>query len=389
MSEPIGVGVIGMGWMGTIHSRAYRGLFDRFQDNDISARLVVCADEVEARAKQAQVRFDFLHRTTDWRQVVSDPEVELVVVATSNNTHLEMVRAAAAAGQHIFCEKPVGRSPQETASIHQAASEAGVLSAVGYNYRWVPVVGYARQLIREGRLGEITHFRGRFLVDYGSNPQGVLSWRFQKEISGSGTLGDIMSHLVDMAHMLVGRIGRVVSHQKTFIADRPLTTAGEGTHFSVGSDGPRGEVTNEDYVGALVQFGNGAPGTLEVCRVVKGHDCEFAFEIDGTKGAVKWNYERMNEIELRLPEAGEEYDGFTVVRAGPRHPQFVDFYPGPANSMGYEDLKMIEAYQFAKSIRAGQQHEPSFSDALAVAKVQEAMMRSWESESWEPVVEGR
>jgi len=238
-------------------------------------------------AKRGQVCYEFLRGTTDWRQLVADSEVELVAVATSNNTHLELIRAAVAARKHIFCEKPVGCNPSEKAAIHQVASDAGVLSAVGYNYCWVPLVRYARQLIRDGRLGEITYFRDRFLVDYGSYPQGALSWRFQKDISGWGTLGNIMSYIIDMAHTLVGSIGRILSHDKTFITDRPLATAGEGTHFSLGSNGSRGEVTNEDYVGALVQFGNGVPETLEVCCVIKGHDCELAFEINGMKGLMK------------------------------------------------------------------------------------------------------
>ena len=385
MKKAIGVGVIGMGWMGTVHSRAYRGMSDRFPDGDVVARLVVCADDVEARATTAQSRFAFERSTTDWRHVVSDPEVDMVVVASSNNTHLEIVQAAAAAGKHIFCEKPVGRNPQETAAVHRFADQAGVLSAVGYNYRRVPLVAHARDLVHEGRLGNITHFRGRFFVDYGSNPDGVLSWRFQKDISGWGTLGDIMSHVIDLAHMIVGPVDRVVSHEKKFIDERPLPTAGEGTHFSVGGGGPLGEVTNEDYVGTLIQFSGGAAGTMEVCRVIKGHDCEFAFEINGTQGALKWNYERMNEIQLRLPAAGADYDGFTVVRAGPQHPQFAEFYPGTANSMGYEDLKMIEAFQFAQSIKDGRPHEPGFREALAVAQVQATMMKSWESGHWEKV----
>ena len=387
MTKTIRVGVIGMGWMGTVHSRAYRSISDRFCKDEMSASLVVCADEVETRAREGQARFGFKRSTTDWRTVTRDPEVDVVVIATSNNTHLEIVQAAAAAGKHIFCEKPVGRNPEETSAIQQAAREASICTAVGYNYRWTPVLRYARELIQAGELGEITHYRSRFLVDYGSNPQGVLSWRFQQQIAGWGTLGDLMSHVVDMAHMLVGPIRRVVAQQKQFISQRPLPVRGEGTHFSVGGGGPCGPVTNEDYVGALVQFENGVPGTFEVCRVVRGHDCEMALEVNGTRGALKWNYERLNELELRLPEGQNQYDGFTLLRASPQHPQFADFYPGVGNSMGYEDLKLIEAYQFAKSIVEGRQHEPSFDEALSVARVQQAILRSWASDKWEEVAE--
>lgn len=385
MSQTVCVGVIGMGWMGCVHSRSYRQIADRFRESGIQVRLVICADEVESRARDAQEQLGFERHTTDWKQVISDSEVQVVNITAPNHMHLEIARAAAAAGKHVFCEKPVGQTPQETAEIEAAARRASVLTGVGYNYRWAPVVQHAKQLIADGKLGELTHYRGRFLVDYGSNPDGVLSWRFQRELAGSGTLGDLMSHVVDMAYMLAGPIRRVVANHKTFITSRPLATPGEGTHFSVNSEGPRGDVTNEDYVGALADFENGAQGTLEVCRVVKGPRCEMAFELNGTEGALKWNFERMNELELFLPDGSAEHDGPVLIQAGPQHPFFAQFYPGPGISMSYDDLKLIEAFQFAKSIVDGKQGAPGFAEALAVAEVQDAMLRSWGSGSWETV----
>jgi predicted dehydrogenase len=385
MVQCIGVGVIGMGWMGQVHSRSYRMIADRFHNEGIRARLVICADDVEARAREAQERFGFERCTTDWKQVVSHPEVQAVNVASPNHLHLEMVRAAAAKGKHIFCEKPVGRNSRETAAIARVAREAGVLSWVGYNYRWAPLVQYARQLIRDGKLGTLTHYRGRFFVDYGSNPDGVLSWRFQRELAGHGTLGDLMSHVADMAHLLAGPMQRVVANRKTFIPSRPLAIPGQGTHFSVNPDAPRAEVTNEDYVGALVQFACGAQGHLEVCRVVKGPRCEMAFELNGTRGAMKWNFERVNELQLFLPNGTEEHNGPVLIQSGPQHPFYASFYPGPALNMSYEDLKVIETFQFLRSIVEGKQGEPGFAEALAVAEVQDAMERSWASERWEDV----
>lgn len=381
----IGIGVIGMGWMGQVHSRSYRALADRFHASGIRPRLVICADDVAARAAEAHERFGFERSTTDWRQVLADRQVRVVNITSPNHLHLEMVQAAAAAGKHVFCEKPVGRSPQETVQIEQAVRRAGVLSWVGYNYRWAPVVQFARQLIRDGKLGSITHYRGRFLVDYGSHPDGVLSWRFERERAGFGVLGDLMSHVVDLAQMLAGPIDRVVAHRKTFIASRPLPSPGEGTHFSVQPDGPRGPVSNEDYTGALVQFACGAHGSFEVCRVVKGPRCEMAFELNGTKGAIQWSFERMNELELFLPDGTPEHDGPVLIQSSPDHPFYAQFYPGPAISMSYEDLKLIEAYQFLQSVRQGQQGEPGFAEALAVAEVQDAMARSWESQRFEAV----
>ena len=385
MARSIGIGVIGMGWMGTVHSRLYKQVANRFRESAVQARLVVCADDVEARGREAQECFGFGQYTTDWKKVIADPDVQVVSIASPNNLHLEIVRAAAKAGKHIFCEKPVGRGPLETAQIEEAARKAGVMTGVGYNYRWAPLVQYACQLMRDGKLGELTHYRGRFLVGYGSNPEGTLSWRFQHETAGTGALGDLMSHVVDMAHMMAGSIKRVTSICKTFITQRPLAIKGQGTHFSTASGGPKGDVTNEDYVGALAQFANGAQGSFEVCRVIKGPRCEMAFELNGTKGALKWNFERMNELELHLPDGTDEHDGLVLIQSGPQHPFYAQFYPGPAISMSYEDLKLIEAFQFLRSVADGKQREPGFTEALAVAEAQEAMQRSWESETWEDV----
>lgn len=385
MTHNIGIGVIGMGWMGQAHSRAYHNITDRFQDSGIQPKLVICADEAAARAESAQRTLGFAESTTDWRKVVEHPDVQVVNVASPNYLHLEMVKAVAEAGKHVFCEKPVGRSPQETAEIEYLARKAGVMSFVGFNYRWAPMVQYAKQLIDEGRLGTITHYRGRFFAMYGSNPLGHLTWRFKQEYAGSGVLGDIMSHAVDMAHMLIGPIEQVVSHSHTFITDRPLPT-GQGSHFGLGKpDDPKGQVENEDYVSALVRFANGAQGSFETCRAIFGPKCEMSFEVNGTKGAIKWNFERMNELELYLPDGDPAHDGYTRLLGGPSYPFHGRFNPGDGIGMGYEDLKCIEAFHFLRSIVEGEQLEPSFASALQLAAVQQAMMNSWSSGGWETV----
>jgi predicted dehydrogenase len=386
MAHTIGIGVIGMGWMGMVHSRAYRQLADRFPEADIRPQLVICADDVPGRVQQAQAALGFGAATGDWHAVISHPDVQVVNIAAPNYLHLEMVRAAAAAGKHIFCEKPVGRSPAETAEIEYLARRAGVMSFVGFNYRWAPMVQFARQLIEEGRLGRLTHYRGRFFAMYGSNPLSLLTWRFKAEQAGLGVLGDIMSHVVDMAHMLVGPIERVISSRHTFIAERPLPIPGKGTHFSLGAPGdPTGAVSNEDYVGALVQFTNGVQGSFETCRAVFGPKCEMSFEVNGTLGALKWNFERMNELEVYLPDGTPARDGFTRLLGGPAYPLHGHFNPGDGIGIGYEDLKAIEAYHFLQSIVDGRQRAPSFTDALRLAEVQEAMIQSWDSGAWQAV----
>jgi predicted dehydrogenase len=386
MTRTIGIGVIGMGWMGDVHSRAYRAIPDRFSESGIMPRLVVCSDAVESRAQAAQRRFGFERYATDWHEVIADPAVEVVDVTAPNGLHLEINRAAAQAGKQIMCEKPVGRDPQETIQSAAAAREAGVITGVGYNYRWAPVVQYTRKLIEEGKLGRLTHYHGRFLNGYAGDPNGFLSWRFEQE-QGLGTLGDLMSHVIDMAHMLAGPITRVTSDKEIFIRQRPIPKPGSGTHYDVGSaEDPQGDVTNEDYVSALVHFANGARGMLESCRIINGAKCDMAFEVHGTKGAVKWTMEHMNDLQLQWRnDQNPAEDGYLTLLSGPAHPYHRHFNPAWGCGLGYDDLKVIEAYNFLQAVVNGKQCDPGFAQALAVAQVQQAIMRSWESERWEAV----
>jgi len=382
----LGIGIIGMGWMGQVHARSYSLARQRFPDGGVSARLVICSDNVERRAEAARDLLGFESATARWQDVIEDPAVQIVNIATPNNLHLEIVEAAASAGKHIFCEKPVGRSPEETAQIEAIARKAGVLSFVGFNYRWAPLVIHARKLIRDGALGELTQYRGRFFSMYGSDPLGLLSWRFDREIAGYGVLGDIMAHVTDMALFLGGGVRRLVSNAHTFIAERPLPIPGVGTHYSRGApEDPKAPVTNEDYVGALLEFENGARGTVEASRSIFGPKNQMAFELNGTKGAINWDFERMNELQLYRPDADGGHDGYMRLVGGDQYPYHGNFNPGEGSGLGYEDMKVIEAYNFLQSVAEGVQRAPGLTEALAVAEVHAAMIRSWESGEWEAV----
>lgn len=382
----VGVGVIAMGWMGMTHSRAYRQVVNRFPASGLEPRLVMCADVEADRLEDAQRRFGFEQTTDDWREVLSHPEIDVVSITSPNALHREMCLAAIDAGKHVFCEKPVGKGPAETIEIAAAARRADVRTFTGFCYRWSPVVQQLRDLISQGQLGELTHYRGRFFCGYGHNPQNALSWRFDREQAGYGTLGDLMSHTLDMAMMLAGPVAEVVSQQETFIRERPQA-AEAGTHFSVVSGGPTGPVTNEDYVGSLIRFANGARGTLEVCRVMAGAECEHSFEVNGTRGAARWEFERMNELQLFLDDANPEQPGYTTVATRPEHPFHASFNPGPAVGLGYEDLMTIEMHEFLAGVREGKDVEPDFQHIARVAAVQAAMARSWETRSWESIEE--
>ena len=386
MTRAFGVGVIGMGWMGEAHSRAWNQVRDRFFTSGYEPRLVICADAVEDRAREAQARFGFAEATTDWRAVVAHPEVEIVDVTAPNGLHLEINRAVAAAGKHLACEKPVGRFPAETLASWAAVKDLPIMTSVGFNYRWAPMVQYAKQLIAAGELGEITHYHGRFLNGYAGDPNGFLSWRFEAD-QGLGTLGDLGTHVIDMALFLAGPVERLTANRETFIPERPIPVPGRGTHYDVASgDEAKGPVTNEDYVSALVRFGSGAQGILEACRVINGAKCDMSFEVHGTRGALKWNMEKMNQLQLqRRNAANPAEDGYTELLSGPAHPFHRHFNPAWGLAIGYDDTKAIEAFQLLESITTGVQGEPGFREAAAAARVQEAIIRSWDSERWEPV----
>jgi predicted dehydrogenase len=385
MKPRVGIGVVGFGWMGQAHSRSYLRIPTLFPDRAGEPDLVVCSDPVPARREEAVAAFGFRESTGDWQVVCEHPDVDAVVVTAPNMLHVDVVEAACAAGKHVFCEKPVGGTPEQTVRAAAAARVAGVITGVGYNYRFAPLVCHAAELIRSGRLGRITNYRGHFFSMYGSDPLGVLSWRFEQDEGGYGVSSDLLSHAVDLAHVLIGPIARVVGMRATVIADRPIAQLGAG-HYGRGSAAdPTGPVTNEDYAGALAVFESGVHATFESSRTLVGPESQMAFDVYGTKGALSWNLERLNELRLYLSD-GDPNTGYTTIFGGDRFPYHGRFVPGSANGIGFEDLVAIEDYEFLNAVARGKQHEPGFDAALDYVAVQAALIRSWDSGSWEDVV---
>ena len=383
--QRIGIGVIGFGWMGQAHSRGSRRAPSYFPMRAYDPDLVMVSDTLEQRLVEGVESFGFRESAADWRRVVEHPEIDVVFVTSPNMLHVEMVEACAANGKHVFCEKPVGGTPAQTVSAERAARKAGVISGVGYNYRWTPMIQYARELIQSGTLGEITNYRGQFLSTYGADPLGLLSWRFLVDQAGYGVSTDILSHSVDLAHYLIGPIKRVMGTLETFIKERPLPT-GAGTHYDRGKPGdPTAEVTNEDYAAMLCVFENGTRGSFEASRSLIGPESRNALEVFGTKGSVSWNFERMNELQVYVV-ADHKHTGYATVFGGDRFPHHGNFVPGSANGIGFEDLICIEDHEFLESVSAGRTHTPGFAEALQYVSVQNALLRSHESERWESVV---
>ena len=382
LERQIGVGVIGLGWMGRVHTSAYRRVLDHFPDLGITPRLVAAADlSAQRRAHAEHVGFERTHE--DWRAVVDDPAVDAVSVTLPNAKHREVALAAIAAGKHLWVEKPVGRRMEDTVAVADAAHSAGTINAVGFCYRFAPAVQHARALIERGAIGEVNHYRGVFLADYANRPDAAASWRFVRADAGLGALGDLMAHIVDMTHFLVGPIERLSGRTATMIPRRPRLPVGEGTHFSRVASDDLVEVENEDWAAALIELRGGTVGSLEASRVIVGPHVRMRFEVHGSAGALAWELERMNELQrFELAEDGRD-EGYMTVFAGARHPGFAAFQPGTGVPMGYDDLRVLEAAAFLEAIRDGRQRGPGLEDMRATAHVLRAIERSAGSGAWE------
>lgn len=388
-SKTIGIGLISVGWMGKLHSRAYQSLPIVYPELGIRTRLVRAADTAQDRADYAKDVLGYEHVGLDYHEVLADPGVDVVSICAPNFLHAEIGINTAKAGKAFWIEKPVGRSAAETESVAAAADAAGVVTSIGFNYRHAPAVEHAKKLIADGSLGRITNVRGVFFADYSSDPNGALSWRFVRSLAGSGVLGDLMGHLVDLVHYVVGPIAEVTGVTSTVYTERPVLPMGVGTHFAVIANGVLQPVENEDYGALLVRFaddaqGAGALGALEASRVAVGPRAHYGFEIYGTEGSLIWNFERMNELEVAL-DRGSKHLGYTTVYVGPGFGDFEHFQPGAGTAMGYDDLKVIEAKKFLVAFTGGTSENSNIHDAVAAARVVAAAEKSAESRTWQRV----
>lgn len=380
MSVPLGVAVVGFGWMGRVHTQAYARVPHHFPQLALRPELVTVAEEVPGRAEQAAGQYGFASAVRDWREVAADPRVGAVSVTAPNFLHREIGVAMAAAGKHLWIEKPVGLTADDARAVADAVAKAGVQGAVGFNYRNAPAVEAARDLIAAGDIGTVTHVRIRLFSDYAAHPDGALTWRYERERGGSGVLGDLASHGADLARFLLGEITSLTADTAVFVPERARPTGTTAGH-TLATGGEPGPVENEDYVSALLRFASGARGVLEACRVSVGEQNSYGFEVHGTRGAVFWDFRRMNELGVSRGTTYQDQPVSTVY-VGPGAGEFGAFQPGAANAMGYDDLKVIEAYRFLRSIAEGTPYGATLTDAVRGAAVLDAMARSVESGTW-------
>lgn len=374
------VAVIGMGWMGRVHAQAYARVRHHYPDGPATPVLAAVADDVPGRAEELAVRFGAETATADWREVLADPGIDAVSVTVPNFLHREIGVAALEAGKHLWIEKPVGLTESDAVAVAEAAARHARQTAVGFNYRNAPAVQAARKLIADGRLGAITHARFRLFSDYAAHPDGAFTWRYQRARGGSGVLGDLGSHGVDLVRYLLGDIASLVADTATFIGERPEPTGVTSGH-QLASGGVRATVENEDYLSAQLRLASGARCVLEASRVSVGEQNSYGFEIHGTEGMVRWDYRRMGELEQSLGIAYQDQPVATVF-VGPGSGDYAAFQPGAANPMGYDDLKVIEAQHFLRSIVTGESEGATVADAVRSARVLDAMTQSVTDGRW-------
>ncbi|MCC6483490.1 MAG: Gfo/Idh/MocA family oxidoreductase [Armatimonadetes bacterium] len=381
MAEEINVGLIGYKFMGKAHSQGFRDVAFYFPDVKPRPRMKVICGRDEKGVTEAQKQFGWDEYETNWRNLVQRSDIGLVDIATGNNVHHEMAIAAAEAGKHIFCEKPLAMNVAQAREMVNAVKKAGVINMVNFNYRAVPAIRFAKQLIDEGKIGRIFHWRGFYLQDWIIDPDFPLVWRLQGDVAGSGAHGDLAAHSIDLAHYLVGDIDEVVGHQETFVKERPKLAATTGGLTAAGSS-EKGEVTVDDASLFLVKFKNGAVGTFEATRFAAGHRNGNTFEINGDKGSIRFNVERLNELEYFDRSDPGDRQGFRVIQTTEgSHPWMHAWWP-PAHIIGWAQTFTHQVYELMTGIATRKNPHADFEDGLKCQIVLEAVTRSSRERRW-------
>src|SRR3712207_3663952 len=383
----LGVGLIGYAFMGAAHSQAWRTA-PHFFDLPLRPRMTAIAGRNQAAVTDAAARLGWESTETDWRRVIERDDIGLVDVCTPGDTHAEIAIAALEAGKHVLCEKPLANTVAEAEAMAEAAARAaeqGVRSMVGFTYRRVPAVALARKLVADGRLGEIRHVRAQYLQDWIADPAAPMSWRLEKDKAGSGALGDIGAHIIDLTQYITGqRITGVSALLETFVKERPLPAAG-GTLGGVAGEG-MGTVTVDDAAVFLARFSGGALATFEATRFALGRKNGIRIEVNGSEGSLAFDFEDMNVLEFFDGSEPAERAGFRrIIVTEPEHPYVAAWWPA-GHGLGYEHGFTHQVVDLVTAIAKDEDPAPSFADGLQVQRVLEAVERSAAADSvWTPI----
>jgi predicted dehydrogenase len=378
--DTINVGLVGYRFMGKAHSNAYRQVYHFFPNIPVRPVLKALCGRDAAAVQAAADVLGWESCETDWRQLIARDDIDLIDVSAPGNLHAKIAVAAAAAGKHVFCEKPLGNTAQEARAMLDAANNAGVKHAVFFNYRKLPAIAVAKQLITEGKLGKIYHWRSVYLQDWLVNPNHPIVWRLKKEFAGSGVNGDLNAHLIDLARFLVGEIAEVCGLTETFIKQRPVA---DGPDHKVTSG--TADVTVEDACLALARFDNGAVGSFEASRFALGRKNYNRFEVNGSQGSLVFNLERPNELEIYTEDSCSGTHGFRTINATTGFDPYSGHYWPPAHNLGYEHTFINFLYDALTAIGNGQNPSPDFNDGYINNVVIDAIEKSASTKNWELV----
>jgi predicted dehydrogenase len=376
-SGELRIGMVGYAFMGTAHSQAWRTV-NRVFDLPLRARMVAVCGRDEEKAGAAAARLGWERSYTDWRDLVAADDIDVVDICTPGDSHCDIALAALAAGKHVLCEKPLANTVPEARAMVKAAEAAratGARSMCGFNYRRVPAVAYLRQLVAAGRLGTIRHVRAVYLQDWIVDPQFPLVWRLEKDRAGSGSLGDIGAHIIDLTQYVTGQaITGVSALTETFIKERPLPAASSG--LSAQSSTQTGTVTVDDAALFLARLSGGAVATYEATRFATGRKNGLRVELNGSRGSAVFDLERLNELEFYDASVPTTEQGFTrIIVTEPDHPYLAAWWP-PGHIIGYEHSFTHQMRDFIEAVAVGKDPEPSFVDALQVQQVLDSVERS-------------
>ena len=365
------VALIGYAFMGKAHSNAYRQVNPFFAPT-LRPRMKVICGRTPSAVRAAAREYGWDEAATDWQEVVARKDIDIVDVSTPGDSHMEIAIAAARAGKAVLCEKPLANTVRDAERMLAAVEKAGVVHMICHNYRRAPAVMLAKQLIAEGQLGEIRHYRGTYLQDWITDPNFPLVWRLDKKKAGSGALGDIAAHSIDLARFLVGEISEVAGDLKTFVKTRPLV------------DNPKksGRVTVDDASVSLVRFANGAIGTIEATRMAPGRKNYNRFEINGSRGSLAFDLERMNELELYLEADQPRVRGFRrILVTESTHPYVKAWWP-PGHIIGYEHTFTHTVYDLLEAMARDKVPQPNFADGVRNQRVLGAIEKAAATRRW-------
>lgn len=369
--KTIKVGLIGTGYMGKAHAIALRSVPAVFPLS-ATVECEMLAEITPELARLKSIELGFNRSTGDWLELVNDPNVDVVDICSPNYLHKEMALAAIAAGKHVYSEKPLAMNAADALEMTLAAEKAGVKTLVGFNYAKNPASQLAKEIISNGEIGEVVHFRGTHNEDYLADPQTPFSWRLKREFSGAGALGDMGSHIINMAQYLVGDIAAVNGDLQTVITERPVYD----------KPGEFGQVENEDQAHAMIRFASGAIGTIETSRIACGRKMGLTYEVTGTKGSIVFDQERLAELKLYTRGENTAREGFKTILVGPEHPDYKHFCVSAGHGLGYNDQKIVEVRDLIEGIANDTTIWPDFRAAYTVNLVIDSIEESHGLGQW-------